>query len=352
MHLISQIYIKVFLCFITVFCAQLQCYSQHQLIYQEVKGVSYRGPCLESSESLRIQDIRDLGASWIAIIPQSLVDRETLKIEDDDQKYCWSQRNLGAIASILEAKKLGFRVLLKPHIVLDKTQGVEDRIKKATWRGEIECSTSTDWRILERNYSEYILEYARIANSMEVEMFCIGTELKKFATKRNAYWKQLISEVRSVYSGAICYSANWDEYSDIQFWNDVDYIGMNSYFPISEERIPEVNGIISSWKKILEKIKKFAEQENKKVLITEMGYRNVLYAGREPWLHNKGLDRRCDQAQVNLYKAFLNSIKTQKWIIGFFQWEWNHIPYEPDNTDFSIQNKPAYSVLKNHFMLL
>ena len=62
-----------------------------------------------------------------------------------------------------------------------------------------------------------------------MDLFAVGTELKAFAKKRPEFWKQLIQKVRTVYSGPLTYAANWDEYHEISFWQDLDYIGCLLY---------------------------------------------------------------------------------------------------------------------------
>ena len=62
-------------------------------------------------------------------------------------------------------------------------------------------------------------------------MFSVGTELQIPALQREADWRQLIKDVRAVYSGKLIYSANWyEEYEGIKFWDALDAIGVQAYF--------------------------------------------------------------------------------------------------------------------------
>ena len=41
----------------------------------------------------------------------------------------------------------------------------------------------------EQGYSSYILYYAALADSLDVDMFCLGTEFKNAIKKRPEYWR-------------------------------------------------------------------------------------------------------------------------------------------------------------------
>ena len=91
-----------------------------------------------------------------------------------------------------------------------------------------------DWQVLENSYTQFILLYAMLAQEIDAELFCIGTELEKFIEKRPQYWSNLIKEIKKVYKGKLTYAANWDEFKRTPFWSDLDYIGIDAYFPVSD----------------------------------------------------------------------------------------------------------------------
>ena len=94
---------------------------------------------------------------------------------------------------------------------------------------------------------EYIMHYARLAESAKVEAFCIGLELKHAVKERAAFWDGLIAQVRKVYSGKITYAANWDNFHNIPFWIKLDFIGINAYFPLSQENQPTSSELYDAW---------------------------------------------------------------------------------------------------------
>ena len=94
------------------------------------------------------------------------------------------------------------------------------------------------------------MTYAQVADSLEVDLFCVGTAYRMTVQKRSNFWKQLISKVRSVYTGPITYAANWDNYHNIDFWEDLDFIGIDAYFPSLEEANPSIDQLLNVWKPI------------------------------------------------------------------------------------------------------
>jgi len=45
-------------------------------------------------------------------------------------------------------------------------------------------------------------------------------------------WKKLIQNIRKIYSGQLTYAANFDNYQNIAFWEDLDVMGINAYFKL------------------------------------------------------------------------------------------------------------------------
>jgi len=211
------------------------------------------------------------------------------------------------------------------------------------------ASNEADWQTVEQSYEAYILKLAKVAADLEVDMFSVGTELKQFAIKRPAYWQQLIKKVRKIYKGQLTYSANWDEYQKISFWQSLDFIGVDTYFPINRMETPDYKRTLKNWRSIHKQMRKLSKKADKKILLTEFGYRNVSYAGKRPWTHDKGPATINNQAQVNLYKAFFQTFWKEKWVAGGFAWKWFHQAQAKNNTSFSVQGKPALEVVQEWY---
>jgi len=335
------------------------------LAAQKIKGMSLNGPKKPSFEATMFEAVKVSNANWVAFIPEATLDRTTLRLKPDEENNWWGETIAANIEGIKLAKQTGFKVFLKPHILLgeipkrkakvisvsnlsenrspkDKTRGVE-------WRGEMSFKKEADWKIWETTYEAYILELAEVAERLEVDLFSIGTELKQSAWKRPIYWRQLIQKIRKIYKGKLIYSANWDEYQKITFWQDLDYIGIDTYFPISRMATPSVENTLKNWRSIQKDLKKLAKKEDRQIVLTEYGYRNVSYAGKRPWTHNKGPASINNEAQRNLYQAFFETFWKKNWIAGGFAWQWFCEPLPKKNTSFSMENKPAMTVLQQWY---
>ena len=343
---------KAKLCFCAILMLTLT--STITLNAQRINGMSFSGPGKPSLTAEMFENIKISNANWAALIPEATLDRNTLLLLPDEENDWWSKTIEANIQGIQLAKQVGLKVFLKPHIVLSKLEEINKTVKDKTrgveWRGELSLKKEKDWQILEANYETYILQLAQVAETHKVDLFAVGTEMKKFTTQRPAFWKQLIQKVRKIYSGPITYAANWDEYDKIVFWQDVDYIGVDTYFPINKMKTPEIRKTIKNWKAIQKQLKKLSKVEDRKILLTEFGYRNVSYAGKRPWTHDKGENIQLnDQTQVNLYKAFFQTFWEKSWIAGGFSWKWFAQPKSGKDTSFSVQGKPALAVLQKWY---
>ena len=300
-----------------------------------------------------LQEVESINANWIAVVPEATLDRATLKLLPDSVNDFWGETVAANIEAVRLAKSLGYKVFLKPHIVLGEKVGrSEDKTKKASWRGDLKAGSEGDWEKLEAEYGQYIIELARLAEQYDVELFSIGTELKGFVAHRGTFWFSLIDQVRAVYSGKITYSANWDEYKSIRFWSELDYIGVDAYFPLSKSETPKVRQVKRKWKSIRSNLEKLSKRYDRQILFTEYGYRNISNSGHRPWEHVKDRDTASNlTAQKNLYQALYESVWTESWLAGGFLWKWFAKPLSEDNTDFTVQDKPAQAVVREWYSI-
>jgi len=315
----------------------------------KIKGITFRGPELAPLHPFMFENIAESHANWVAFVPAFIVDRQTLSILPETRKYRWYESQIATMEGIEIAKQLDYKIFLKPHLRLLPKVPNEVVKTAASWRGTFVPINNTDWEMWEKEYEKWMLNWAMIADSLGVEMLCIGTELRLSAIKRTAFWRQLIPKVRAIYNGQLTYSANWDEYKQIRFWKELDYIGVNAYFPINDERVPTTQKTIKSWKKYRKQLKRTSKKIDKSIVFTEFGYRNIQFAAQQPWQHEKVVATLNNEAQANLYQAFFETFEKEKWVVGYFIWQWlGNEPYAP-NTLFTPQGKPALQVLQKWY---
>jgi hypothetical protein len=108
-------------------------------------------------------------------------------------------------------------------------------------------------------------------------------------------WTELIERVREVYRGPLTYAANFDQFESVSFWNELDLISINAYFPLRKRDLPDtVVGSRTSlfttrWTNILQAVDALRIQQgvpDHRVLFTELGYTRRANSTIEPWAAN------------------------------------------------------------------
>jgi len=110
----------------------------------------------------------------------------------------------------------------------------------------------------------------------------------------NEEWKILIKETRHIYSGQLSYAANFDNFYQVGFWKNLDFIGINAYFSLRDSLIenPSSEYLYSStykgWTTVFDRIKQFKSQENisSPILFTELGFTRRENSSLFPWAIN------------------------------------------------------------------
>ena len=309
---------------------------------RKINGVSFVAS-RDKVEQKNVDPVVNLHANYASVMPFGFLrSLDNPNIIYNTERQWFGETRQGAKQYIELLKKNGIEIMLKPQIWI--------------WRGEftgyIKMNTEEDWRILEESYRDFILEYARLAEETQAAIFCIGTELEQFIMNRPDYWKTLITDIRSVYSGKLTYAANWDEYKRTPFWKDLDYIGVDAYFPISESKTPTLEEARSGWESWKSEMRSVSEKAGRPILFAEYGYRSVDFAGKEPWKSDRSLTEVNLEAQTHSTLALFEEIWNEDWFAGGFIWKW-FINYEesggPENSRFTPQNKPVEAVIREQY---
>ncbi|MEC3906813.1 glycoside hydrolase [Tamlana sp. 2201CG12-4] len=308
----------------------------------KINGVSFVASRDQINET-HIEPLVALNANYAAVMPFGFIrDLAHPNIVYNTNRQWFGETREGAKQYMGRLREKRIKIMLKPQIWV--------------WRGEftgfIEMKNEEDWRVLEESYSKFILDYAELAQEQNVAVFCIGTELEKFIHNRPQYWELLINEIKKVYKGKLTYAANWDEFKRTPFWNTLDYIGVDAYFPVSERKTPTILECLEGWKMHKKVISDLSKEYNKPVLFTEFGYRSVDYTGKEPWKSDKSIDQVNMEAQTNALQALFETFWTEDWFAGGFIWKWFHDHERAggvNNNRFTPQNKPAEVIIKAQY---
>lgn len=250
--------------------------------------------------------------------------------------------------SVAASQRLGYHLMLKPHVWLTNPPA-------GIWRSMIEMTSQEDWDLWFENYGQQMLDYATLAEELKMEMFCVGAELHTTVLKQPEKWRMLITQIKKVYSGKLTYAANWsDNLAEIPFWDQVDYIGIQAYYPIADQENPELKELEEAWRSHGEKLKKVSQKFEKPILFTEIGYKSTSNAGMEPWewnsMGNRFYRRISHKTQALCYEAFFNTVWKEPWFVGAFIWEWQSRGTSDGlNNSFTLEGKPALNVVAKGF---
>jgi hypothetical protein len=292
-----------------------------------------------------VDAVRNINAKCAAVMPFGFIrDADSPEIIFDTSRQWFGETRTGARQYIDILHRNGLKVMLKPQIW----------ISRGAFTGNLKMNSEENWKVLEGSYRNFIMAYATLAQETKADAFCIGTELEQFVNHRPGYWTQLIKEIRNVYNGKLTYAANWDEYGRTPFWEDLDFVGIDAYFPLSDEKTPSVEQLRKGWQPHKEKIKSLSLALDKPIIFTEYGYRSNNYTAKKPWLVDHSQDEVNLEAQTNATKAIFEEFWKEEWFAGGFVWKW-FIDHEKaggiNDNRFTPQNKPAEEVIKSFYKI-
>lgn len=309
-----------------------------------IHGVSLVNPPREITSN-HMGEVKRIHADWVAVIPYAFSRSGEPGVSFDHERQWWGERTDGSCKLIEYAQSHNLKVMIKPHVW----------VRGEGWTGDFNLSSETDWKQWEQEFTAYILNHAKVADSLKVDMLCIGTEYRIPARERPNFWRGLIREVRSIYSGKITYASNWDNFENITWWDAADYIGIDAYFPLAEGAHPSIEEIEQGWKPIKVQLGAFSKKWGKPILFTEYGFQSANGAAGKHWEIDESEENVNTQLQADAYEATYRALMEEEWFAGGFLWKW-HFHTRSDRwrgTEWTPQNKPAEEVIarwygKNH----
>lgn len=278
-----------------------------------------------------IGTLAGLGSTAITVVPTWYMADPWANVIAPDPEKTPSDESLAEVVGWI--REAGMQAVVKPHVdVLDES-----------YRGEIQPSDRDRWF---RSYGEFIDHYATLATSTSADMFVAGTELKTMSTETDR-WRAVVQLIRDRFSGPVTYAANWDEVDQVQFWNDLDAIGVDAYYPLSpaDGSKPNLQSLTSEWRTIASQLETKSQQWDRPVLITEVGYPSQVGATATPY---EVTDQPPDQKiQALAYRATFDALSGSDWLKGISWWSWRADPGHGErlDVDYTPEDKEAQGVL-------
>jgi hypothetical protein len=305
----------------------------------------------------------------------------------------YTETNTNIASTMTDAVQSGLTVLFRPLIdFLPNGDGYNtgtyynDEFRNYYNPGN---ATSTGAASFFASYKTMIVNEAQIAQADGAKIFDIGTELDQLTGPAyQSFWTDptsgIIAAVKAVFSGQLTYSAVWDDSqgywqynndfsaetdssyitgdltSQVSFWSDLDYVGIDEYAAISNLSAAqldamsfsdEVATLVNGWtgtptdpvvsavtggQSLISYYESISEETGKPLLFTELGYGDVTDAASTPATPGFDEDGNADGAsadptlQAALYAAFFEAWKEagNTSLAGVFLWE-----YEPGGSE-------------------
>ncbi|MCI0652215.1 MAG: hypothetical protein L0Z55_10065 [Planctomycetes bacterium] len=301
-------------------------------------GVCWVGRADDAS----MEYLRARGADWISVTPFGYGQEDAgAPPTNGFQHSRFRGESIDGIRDVVRAaRRAEMQTLLKPHLWFHTRDG--------KWLGDIAMESERDWERWFRMYWDFLRPFVEMARDEEVALLAVGTELGG-TVAREREWRALIARVRATYGGALTYAANWDrEYEAVPFWDALDAVGVQAYFPLAREANASLESLADAWRPWTEKLAAHSARAGLPVLFTELGYRPVADAAVRPWEWSGGEPDVA--AQERGFAAARRALAECKWLRGVYVWKW-FVPYNGvapgaaaprhPHDGFSPQGRPA-----------
>ena len=231
-----------------------------------------------------------------------------------------------------EVRRLGLHLVIKAMV----------NVRDGYWRAYIRffdtyVPTEPTWEQWFASYDEFVVELAKTAQEVGAEMFCLGCEMVG-TDHRADEWRDLIAQVRNVYTGPLTYNCDKFQEHHVTWWDAVDAISSSGYYPIDqlEEHFQRIEAV--------------AEKFGKPFFFMESGCPSR--DGSEYVPNNWAFGgAQSNEAQEKWYKAYTDMLLKHPKIRGCVWWDWSAVRLYPienaaTNDGYCVYGKPAEKVLQ------
>jgi hypothetical protein len=292
--------------------------------YPAIRGVTV-GPIESSLQPGRgygtaytealLDHLAAMGVNWVSVTPFGRVwDLRSTDVELEFEAP-FDENRAGVARFVEQAHARGIRVLVIPHLWVDVP---------GLWRGEIELGSPERWAEFQASYRSFVLTWARAAADAGADGFSIGVECKSWSGRFGAFWSRFVAEVRAIFPGLLTYSANWDEVEDVLFWDQLDLVGVNAFYPLADHDGASYREYLEGARRAAEGVERTARVLDMPVLFVEVGYTTRVDAAVQPWLWPDDMTdvAYSESEQARALEASFSAFAPAEWFAGFFVWRY------------------------------
>ena len=108
----------------------------------------------------------------------------------------------------------------------------------------------------------------------------------------DSIWRNIIRNARRHYKGTMTLAANFDNYNEVSFWDELDCVGINAYFPLRKIQTKKLSDsllyqeLYNGWDSVFMDISDFKKKNNidsLPIFFTEIGYTPKADCTTAPW---------------------------------------------------------------------
>lgn len=231
--------------------------------------------------------------------------------------------------TLAQAHQLGLRVSLMPVVRLEERA-------EGRWRGALQPDDRDAWFAA---YTAHMTTHADLAQAAGVHRLVVGSELSSLEGDA-ARWRALVTQLRARTDATLTWSANWDRFEQVSFWDALDEVGVSAWFEVGD-------GSQARWDGPQARLRAIAAATGKPVLLTEVGYPARASAAARPWDH-AGPATPDPRLQAALLDRFFVAFADQPAVSGAFVWNWFGHGGALD-AGYSPRGRPAAAVMKRHY---
>jgi hypothetical protein len=211
-------------------------------------------------------------------------------------------------------------------------------------------TSEPDWAEWFRQYREYLVRYAVVAEAGGAELFDVGVELCA-TERREREWREAIRGLRAATGAALVYSCNWGKgAAAVPFWDALDAIGVDFYDPLSAKTNPTDADLVEGVREAARPLMAAAARFGKPVYLTEIGYPSVAAAWLAP---NDERSPRPFSARdaARCARAAFAALAGEGWCRGMFWWKAfsDGRDADADEKTFNILGRPIENAIREGF---
>ncbi len=337
---------------------------------------------LDSPQGLAaLRHLRELGCDTVAIGPEIVmpdINAPQMHIDGDEAKLR---------AFLRSARAAGLRVFLLPRI-----ESPAFFQPPFPWRADIAMKSEEDWSRFFERFTEVLVQFATLAREEGVAVLGLGLEYRTAVKRDPDKWREVARKARAAFGGPVTYSANWDDFDQITWWDAVDYIGIGAYFELLDDGLPKdsfdpkrelppatLGTLLEGWEPIRQRLRELSMQYGRPVFFTEVGYAPFADCGYYPWRWQPVLDAPAAadfgppvpgatasapaapapppkqarplnaRQQALCYRALIRAFAGEDWWRGLCMWRFYTDAASVPEWDYSPQGREAEAVLRDAY---